>query len=482
MPKKRRSKKVSNAKKRTKSLLNAVDSLPWGASGVPVGFPTNPAAPQISNVDTTIINLRGYFISNLRQVLSEAYCEISLIQTVCKVPVQDALRGGVDIKSSQLDEEDIEKLKLSLDRDNDVAAIAQSEEWNRLYGGAALIIDTDQDPELPLDVDAIGENDHLAFCAVDLWELFWSKQGTEEKAYNLENNPRFEHYIYYGQRLHKSRVIKLKGIEAPSFVRPRLLGWGLSEVETLIRSLNQYLKATDLTFEVLDEFKLDIYGIKNLVNTLLSPDGGENVKQRVAQLNYLKNYQNAIVMDSEDTYTQKQLSFAGISETMQQIRMQVASDLRMPMLKLFGTPATGLNASDEESLEVYNNMVESEVRQKLKYPILRVLELKCKKLFGFIPEDLSIEFKPLRDLSAVDQETVKTSKFNRLIQAMQQGLLTSEEFRDACNKGDLFDVTLDNTETPPMLESLKVPTAKEGGGEGEAEPIVEIPKATNKVA
>lgn len=437
--------------KHNASILNAIDPIPYPQEGINaalnLGYPGNHFTPQISEATTTFINLRYYLISNMRQMLSEAYAEISIVQNICKIPVQDALRGGVEIRSQQLEEDELEKLKNAMDRDNNMAVMAQAEIWNRLYGGAGIIILTDQDPSTPLDVEAIGSDDRLEFRAVDMWELFWSKQDIDGVEGNLEPevDDEFSCYTYYGEQIHKSRVIKLKGVEAPSFLRPRLRGWGMTVVEPLIRSMNQYLKATDLTFEVLDEFKIDVYGIKNLVNILMSPDGGNEVKRRVSLLNYLKNYQNAIVLDSEDTYNQKQLSFAGIADIMQQIRMQIASDVHMPMLKLFGTPAQGLNANDEDSLEVYNNMVDSEIRSGLKYPILRMLELKCQKLFGFIPDDLSIDFKPLRDLSAVDQENVKTSKFNRLIQAMQQGLLTKEEFRDACNKGDLFDITLDNT-------------------------------------
>jgi hypothetical protein len=125
--------------------------------------------------------------------------------------------------------------------------------------------------------------------------------------------------------------------------------------------------------------------------------------------------------------------------------MQIASDMRMPMLKLFGTPATGLNASDESSIEVYNSMVESQVRDKIKYDILRILEIKCQKLFQFIPEDLSIEFEPLKVLSAEQQENVKNAKFTRLQAAADSSRITNFEYREACNKGNLFDITLDNS-------------------------------------
>lgn len=416
-----------------------------GGYGITGFFPFNqgtPWTPQISDVNTSFINLRWYLVSNFRQFLSEAYVEIGLVQTIVNVPVDDGLRGGITIKSNELDEEQIEALNNSMDRDDDINTAGQAEKWNRLFGGAGILILTDQDPRRPLNLQAINKDSKLEFRAVDMWELTWDKQ-TSEGYDPTVGEEDFNFYNYYGEQVHKSRVMRLKGITAPSFIRPRLRGWGFSVVETLIRSMNQYLKATDVAFEVMDEFKIDIYKVKNYTASLLSGDAANKINKRIAHTNYLKNYQNSIVMDTEDDYQQKQLTFGGLGEVMQQIRMQVASDMRMPMLKLFGTPATGLNASDESSLEVYNAMVESEVRNKLKYPILRMLEIKCQMMFGFIPSDLKIEFEPLRVLSAVDQETVKTQKFNRLRAAFEAGTITLEEYRDACNKGNLFDVTLD---------------------------------------
>lgn len=405
----------------------------------------NPYSEQISDSGTMFKNLRWYFVSNLRQLLSELYCEIGLIQTIVDVPVDDALRGGVILKSKQLDEDEILKLINSLDRDDDINTVGQAAKWNRLFGGAGVLIMTDQDPMQPLNIEAINKDTPLEFRAVDMWELFWDKQNTDGYDPSLQTE-NFEHYSYYAQQLHKSRVMRMKGLTAPSFLRPRLRGWGFSVVEKLVRSINQYIKATDLGFEVLDEFKLDVYKIKNLTTTLMSEVGASAVQKRVQMANWQKNYQNAIVMDSEDDFDHKQLSFAGLAEAMEGIRMQVASDMRMPITKLFGTSASKGFATDQNDMEVYNAMVEAEVRNKIKYDLLRVIEIKCQKLFGFIPDDLSIEFKPLRVLSAEQEENVKTQKFNRVLQAKQAGEITTFEFREACNKDALLSISLDNNQ------------------------------------
>ena len=227
--------------------------------------------------------------------------------------------------------------------------------------------------------------------------------------------------------------------------RPRLRGWGFSVAEALVRSINQYLKATDLGFEVLDEFKLDVYRLKDLASTLGSAQGEAAVKRRMTLANWLKNYQNALVLDKEDEFDHKQLSFSGLAEAMQGIRMQVASDMRMPLTKLFGISAAGFN-SGEDDIEVYNSMVESSVRNKVKYILMKVIKLKCQKLFSFVPEDLTIEFQPLREMSSEQEETVKTGIFNRVLAAKSAGEITTHEFREACNKADLLPITLDTSE------------------------------------
>lgn len=440
------------------------------------GFPMNQGAPgttQLAQTTTIFKNLRYYLISNFRQVLNEAYVELGLIQTIVDVPVDDALRGGVEIKSKQLDEDQIQELLASMDRDDDLTTAGQAAKWNRLFGGGGILVLTDQDAESPLDVKAIDRDSPLEFKAVDMWELFWDQQNAEG-GLNLEDDAKFEFYSYYSLNVHKSRVMPLKGITAPSFIRPRLRGWGVSVVETLVRSINQYLKATDLGFEVLDEFKLDVYKIKNLVNTLMSPNGQQKIQQRVQLANWQKNYQNAVVMDSEDDFDHKQLSFSGLGEAMAGIRMQVASDMRMPLTKLFGISAAGFN-SGEDDIEVYNAMVESQVRSKIKYHLVRMIELKCQKMFGFIPKDLQLSFKPLRVMSAEQEENVKTQKFTRLLQAKQAGEVTTFEFREGCNKDNLLSITLDTAgdqlnPEDPEVEALVAgePTADEiaaGGDE-----------------
>lgn len=408
------------------------------------GFGIGDFGPMVSSTEPQFENLRWYLITNFRQLLSEMYVEHGIVATVVDVPVDDAFRGGVNPKTGELTEEELSKLKFVMNQNDDIAHVVQAKKWERLFGGGAIIIMTDQDPSTPLDVEAITEDSELEFRAVDMWELFYAKQSTEDydEAIDGEYLDNVEYYDYYGVQLHHSRVLTFRGKKAPSFIRPKLRGWGMSVVEVLVRSFNQYLKAVDLTYEVLDEFKVDVFKIKNLANTLMTDEGVSLVRRRIQLANMEKNYQHAITMDAEDDYTNKQLSFTGLAEVMTGIRMQAAAEIRMPISKIFGISASGFS-SGEDDIENYNGMIEGSVREPSKRALVTMFGLRCRQLFGMIPEDLEAEFQPLRVLSAEQEENVKTLKYNRVLQGAQSGLIDGTEFRDNCNKDKLLPLELD---------------------------------------
>lgn len=429
-----------------------------GLSEAILGFDPTNQGEELSQLDSLFKNNRWYLASNMRQLLSQLYVEHGLIQTIVDVPVDDGMRGGVTFKSKQISPDQLEELHAEFEQENLMSGvIGQSLKWNRLFGGAGILLITNQDPQSPFDVTQIKQGDPVDLRAVDLWELYYDHQnvdGFNPADENTLDDPSFDFYRYYGRKVHKSRVMMLRGLTAPSFIRPRLRGFGLSIVEAIVRSMNQFLKSNNLAYEVLDEFKIDIFGIKGLAQSMLDADGMAAVKRRVHLANAEKNYKHAITMDAEDTYTQKQLTFSGLADVLKEIRMQIASDLRMPLSKLFGISASGFN-SGEDDIENYNGMVESQVRQKVKHHVIKIARIKCQQLFGMSPDDLQVEFQPLRVLSAEAQETVKTAKFNRLLAARTANLITYEAFQDGCNKESLLPVQIDSTEEELLAGELE---------------------------
>lgn len=429
----------------------------------------DPFTPKIDTIDTLAKNLRNYLFSNFRQVLAQAYVEIGLFGIIVDVPVDDALRGGVEVHSEELEEAEINDLLAFMEEVGDFEVAGEGMKWARLFGGGAIIpIVEDQDPEEPLDLESIDENTEIELRAVDLWELYSGMLNTSGQADDpdpmkiVENS---EFYMYYSQKIHKSRVLKIKGRRAPSWIRPRLRGWGLSVVENVVRSMNQYLKNANVTFELIDEAKLDIFMLEGLAATLQTDEGFALAQRRVQMANARKNYLTATVLDGKDKFEQRTLTFAGMADVQAGARMQVAADLRMPLTKIFGVSAAGFN-SGEDDIEVYNGMIESQIRPQVRPHIIKIVKIRCMQLFGFIPDDLTVKFHSLRMLSGVDEQTVKSSKHTALLAARSANEISRFEYREAVNKGKLLDISLSNeadklNPDDPMIDGILADDGKE---------------------
>lgn len=402
----------------------------------------------------TLANANSYVpISLNRILLSYSYMTQGLLRTVVDQPVEDAFRGGVSFRSDELDEKDLKRLTNCFKRkhkyqrekltaitkvnvnagynygNSDLDACKYVAKWARLYGGSGLIINTDQDFRKELDPSKIKEDSPLAFIAADRWELILSQ-------INIFDERNETPFNYYGLPLHRSRVNKMIWSEAPSYIRLRLQGWGMSILEECIRAVNAYIKFENLLFELLDEAKVDIYKIKGLNTSLATDSGTQKIQRRIHLANQLKNYQNALSMDAEDDYNQKQLSFSGLAEIKEGLRTDLCAYLKFPKNKLFGESAGGFS-SGKDSLDNYNAMVEC-VREICNPIITEVGELRCQQMFGFIPEDLEVVWKPLDILDGVEQESVKTSKQNRIIQQFSSGLLNGQEASESLRKEELL--------------------------------------------
>lgn len=394
-----------------------------------------------SSANTMAFQKRYGAITLNRSLLSSTYMEEGIIQVLIDQPVDDAFRGGITVQCDELDGDDIKVLMQAIHEHGLIETYSQGLKWMRLFGGGGIIVNFGQDMRQPMEIEKIKSNTPLAFYAADRWELNYSPAGSE--FLDMLSTISTEHpYNYYGHVLHKSNVIRLNGKMPPSILKGQFGGWGMSELEKLVRSFNQYLKHQSVTFELLDEAKIDVMKINGFNAAIATSNGANKTAQRVANAAMIKNYQNALVMDKEDDFEQKSINFGGLAEILNQIRIGLACDLRMPMTKLFGISPSGLNASGEEEIENYNSMIETEIRSKVKGGLILMLKILCKKLFDYIPDNITFEFKPLREQSAKDISLIKTDELNRVITAFTNGLMTSDIAVENINAAKVFSQEL----------------------------------------
>lgn len=408
-------------------LRNAVDSQSEKMSNSFDALVQNfSATSDLNNFDSIIYNTGYNIVTTQYMELGYLYKSEGVVQAAIDMPVQDGFRGGLELISAtdQMDKDDTKRLADDLDQTSFYKTVKTGMNWARLYGGSALIIDNGENPKKPLTMQNLAGRP-LTLMACHRWEL------TSPQRY-----PESGFYTYYGEMIHQSRVLTLSGKEAPYPINLILQGWGMSEVEHIVQPLNIFLRTQNVVYDLLKEAKVDIYRFKGFASQLSTQKGTQQMLQRLNTSNRAKSTNNALVMDVEDEYEQKQLTYAGLADIWKENRIGLSCNLRIPMTKLFGISAAGFN-SGEDDIENYVGMVESEVRDEAKPTLYRLLNMKCLSLFGD-PLDLMFKFYPMRTMTAVEEETVKTSKHVRWKDDATSGFLTPQEYMQMQEKEGLI--------------------------------------------
>ena len=355
------------------------------------------------------------------------------------LPVSDCFRnGGYILNSATLSAEELQELQDYME-ENDTETIKQCARWGRLYGGGLVICSTEQKPEAPLNPKTLYK-EKVKFYACDRWQCVPNSDNVNDAdSFILQDNFLAEEngtIISFD----KSRVKIFVGEVQPYYLRNLLQGWGASIFEAIIPQLNQYLKANSVILELLDEAKIDILKIFELSSVLASEGGEAAIKKRAEIFAQQKNYKNMGVMDSQDDYVQKTMSFSGLNEILEKIFLLICSCLRIPYSKVFGRGASGFS-SGEDDLENYNAMIMSEIRVPLQPMIKWIAELRCCQLFGRVVDDLTITWKPLRVLSEKEQQELNTSKINALNTLLMSGVLTRKQVAEKLVQDEIISLT-----------------------------------------
>lgn len=407
----------------------------------------------VQRLTATYYNTRIELFTLRQDALNERYSSDGMFRTIVDQPVLDAFRGDLTIKTTQLDNDEIEELQFYLKENDILETIKQFFIWDRLFGGAGLIVDVEgQKLSEPFRIKNIQYDQRIKFYAVDRWELT-NNPATQANQIQNAITP-WGDFNYYGEPINPDRIILLKGKEAPSLVRQRLQGWGLSAVEPLIAPLNAYDKTKNLIYELMDEAKIDVWKLQGLNDSAMSKQD-DDIVRRVEIANMTKNYTSSVVLDQEDEFIQKQLQLTGVADILQQQRLDICVAIKMPLTKVFGLSASGFN-SGEDDIENYNSWVESELRSKIYNVLQKVISMVCKSLFDVIPTDLDLSFPELKTPKLQELEAKRLNDFKVGMDLYTNKFLTSKELADYLDEKELLtmDTKASRGELPEFSQGM----------------------------
>lgn len=312
--------------------------------------------------------------------------------------------------------------------------------WGRVFGGGAVIINTPDSagrPDEPLDLRRLRKGDRIDWIVADCWELMGCTADVQVSSPDTMVNWQEDcPFNYYGQKIHKSRVLLFRGKDIPSMYRPLGRGWGMSYFEHLARTLTITWKAQNSRAELLDDAKTDIYMLKGLNQQATNPALNQALRNRLRIIQETKNYGSGVALDSEDEFRQKQTSFSGFDKMQEQDRYDCAADARIVMTKLYGMTPGGFSNGDNDRAS-YEDMVRSEVQNPCVPNLITAFKVLAKTTIGE-EMDVDVDFPPLtKDKMETDIKT-KQETYNLCIKALAYGSITPGQFARIMNEKDVF--------------------------------------------
>ena len=319
-------------------------------------------------------------------------------------------------------------------------ALKSAAVWSRVFGGGAVIINTPDHagrPDQPLDLSKLRKGDRIDWIVADCWELMGCTADVQISSPDVMVNWQEDcPFNYYGQKIHKSRVLLFRGKEIPSMYRPLGRGWGMSYFEHLARTLTITWKAQNSRAELLDDAKTDIYMLKGLNQQATNPALKEALRNRLSIIQQTKNYGSGVALDADDDFKQKQTQFSGFDKMQEQDRYDCAADARIVMTKLYGMTPGGFSNGDNDRAS-YEDMVRSEVQNPCIPNLITAFKVLAVTTTGEMM-DIDADFPPLtKDKQETDIKT-KQETYNLCIKALAYGSITPGQFARIMNEQNVF--------------------------------------------
>ncbi|WP_072389847.1 DUF1073 domain-containing protein [Hyphomicrobium sp. CS1GBMeth3] len=364
------------------------------------------------------------------QQLNAMYRGDWLSRKVVDLPVKDIMRPW---RGWQAEADQISAIEETEKRHNIRVKIATALIYDRLYGGAAIVIGggrlvspmTELKPE---HVTRGGLRHITPLRRIDI-------QPAEAETDPLSENfglPKY--YTLKSDRgsvdIHPSRVIRIVGTPRHDIeTNPEC--WGDSILQVISDALKNAGLAMTGVAELIHEAKVDVVKMHDMMEMLATNEGTAQLVKRFQNASLLKSINNTLLLDKNDDWDRKQTSFAGLPDLIQAYLQIVAGASDIPVTRLLGTSPKGLNSTGEHDTRNYYDFLDG-LRVDVLQPILDRLDpfLWCDAI-GSVPPDAFFEFNPLWQMTEKEKADISKLKSETTKNYASLGLMPEEPFARA---------------------------------------------------
>lgn len=392
--------------------------------------------------------------------LESAYSTNWIARQIVDEPNKDATREWRVFTGAESKEIAQEEKRLSVQQHVQRAGC-----WGDLYGGAIILMITDQPLGKPLDVTKIKKGSLKRLAVFDRWDVQPSDFNFTEP---LESNwmmPTYYTIIGGSARIHYSHVIRYEGAILPRRLSQLQQGWGDSRLARSMSDLQDVVATKGGIASLVLEANVDTITKQGLSSALAGPEC-DAITQRYRLFGMMKSLVNLGLLDETEKYERNSVAFSGLSQIMEQFMVWTAGAAQMPVTKLFGDSASGLNSTGEGDLNNYYDTIKTKQNGEMRLQMEQLDQVLVRSAVGHFPEDLEFEWNPLYQSSGLEQAQQDLASGQADAINIENGSIKPSHAMKRLQAMGRYDITDDQIDAQIKLEKDEENGEFDNEGEG----------------
>lgn len=402
------------------------------------------------------------------QTLDAAFQDNWIARAIVEYPAEDMCREWRTIKCNDADLIRAEEDRLMLP-----VMTQDAITWSRLYGGASILMLTGQDLTKPLNLNRIRKGDLQRIIVLDRWDM---RTGTINTWNVLAHNyllPEFYTLVGGAQQIHWSHFARFEGAKLPRRQKAQTQGWGDSYLRKCIEDVMDCVAAKNGIAELMQEANIDVIKREGLSDEIASGEEAQ-IRKRYELFSMMKSVINMALLDGDETLDRQTLSLGGVAPIIEQLMTWISGAADIPVTRLFGTSAKGMNATGEGDMRNYYDSLRSKQLTQVD-PGMRTLdEVLVRSALGYWPDDYNYVWNPLQQMNELqaaqaaqarmttdqgylDAGVVTVSQVQRNLQANEQYQFDDEAIEEQAEHEDagMFDEPVEPMDTQQALDAFR---------------------------
>lgn len=367
--------------------------------------------------------------------LTSIYIEDGIGSRVITRPAKDAFRRWFTVDG---DEEN--KVQKRLESLHAKAKFIEAQAWARLYGGALIIMNTNDGQELenPLDKNMKTQVIGLKIFPRTNVIIDYTNIDMDPKSPTFEEPLSFTIHPTLGGtsfQVHSSRCLVFKGLRVPNVMGSVSRSadamsdcfWGVSALYPVYTNLKNLMSSIGGVSNVMQELVLKVFKISQLGQQLAG--GNEDyVVARMEAINLTMSMINAVLLDESEGFERNEAALTGADGVLSALMLMVSASSGIPVTLLYGRSPAGMNATGESDIRLYYDDINGEQEASIGPAIRPLVEIEAAQA-GI--SDPVIAWNPLWEPSEKEvlENRKKQAEIDK-IYVIDIGALTEAEVRE----------------------------------------------------